>query len=448
MNVIFMKTRRAILLIIALLGSNLETQSQPNVSRPEVGKPMKAFAFKNVRNYKRGQARLEDFKGKWLFLEMWTATCRACIAAFPKSQKFQDEFSGRIEFFLVGLNTVRHNKGIEKVYDNAVKNTQFRIPTAFDSLVFTAWNVSAVPTIFIVDPQGTLRFITSGYDLTAEKIRDLIKGKEVSFLPLYEDVEHTEYNVVKTLGEDAVISCSVLSRWKGGEISSGYDIDLFARLPELWTSGWRIAGISVADLYKNAFFGTPNWMWYDSALYGKVWANPVLELRDTSAFCNVYGSGIIKGLYSYTLKLPDSRINREMIMRELQRSLDLAFGYNVSLESREMPVWRLTARPGTGSKLRTRGGARFLSNGTTRAGFTVRNYDMPEFASLASCNLPNKEQLAFLDETGIEGNIDITLDTDMTCLECVRKELQKYGMDLVKGKKEMKVLVIRDNDKP
>jgi len=217
-----MKTHQAILLLIFLLGNNLETQSQPIVSKPEVGKPMKAFTFNNVRNYKKSQVCLEDFKGKWLFLEMWTATCRACIAAFPKSQKFQDEFSGRIEFFLVGLNTVRHNKGIEKVYDNAVKNTQFRIPTAFDSLVFTAWDVSAVPTIFIVDPQGTLRFITNGYDLTAEKIRDLIKGKEVSFLPMYDDEEHAKYNVVQPLGGDNVISCSALSHWKEEEISSGY----------------------------------------------------------------------------------------------------------------------------------------------------------------------------------------------------------------------------------
>jgi len=206
--------------------------------------------------------------------------------------------------------------------------------------------------------------------------------------------------------------------------------------------------VSLADLYKNAFLGISYWMWYDSTLYGKVWANPVLELRDTSAFVIVLEPSNYKGLYNYTLKLPDAMISRERIMSELQRSLELVFGYKVSIEKREMPVWRLTAKPGTGFKLRTRGGARFLSKGTIRAGFTVRNYDMPEFIALASDNLPNKERLAFIDETGIEGNIDITLDTDMTCLECVRKELQKHGMDLVKGKKEMKVLVIRDNDKP
>jgi thiol-disulfide isomerase/thioredoxin len=436
-----MKTPQAILILIFLLGNNLEMRSQPIVSRPEVGKPMRAFAFKNVKNYKRGQARLEDFKGKWLFLEMWSATCKACIAAFPKSQKLQDEFRDHIEFFLVGQTGGRYNKGIEKVYENAVKNIQFRIPTAFDSVVFATWDVSSVPTIFIVDPQGILRFIT--YDLTTEKISDLIKGKEVSFLPLPQDVEHPEYNIVKTLGNE-LVSCSVLSRWNGEEIFGGYDIDLFARLPELWAPGWSIVGFGVDHLYKGAFFGRLSWSWYDSAFYGKVWARPVLELRDTSAFVRVYEPGHYKGLYNYTLKLPDAVISRERIMSELQRSLELVFGYKVSIEKREMPVWRLTAKPGTGFKLRTRGGARFLSKGTIRAGFTVRNYNMTEFTSLASCNLPNKEQLAFLDDTGIEWNIDITLDTDMTCLECVRKELQKYGMDLVKGKKEMKVLVIRD----
>jgi hypothetical protein len=183
---------------------------------------------------------------------------------------------------------------------------------------------------------------------------------------------------------------------------------------------------------------------YDSVFYGKIYARPILELRDTSDFLANYKVDNGKGIYNYSLKLPNSKVNRENIMGELQRSLDHAFGYKGIIERRSMPVWKLTARPGIAAKLRTHGGGQFISPGTTGAGFTVRNYDMSSFLVVASGGLPNTERLAFIDGTGIEGNIDITLDGDLLSLEGVRKALQKHGLDLMKDKKEMMVLVLKD----
>ena len=48
-----------------------------------------------------------------------------------------------------------------------------------------------------------------------------------------------------------------------------------------------------------------------------------------------------------------------------------------------------------------------------------------------------------LNETGIQGNIDITMDALLTDRNQVIRELRKNGLDLVKGTRVMKVLVIR-----
>jgi hypothetical protein len=59
-----------------------------------------------------------------------------------------------------------------------------------------------------------------------------------------------------------------------------------------------------------------------------------------------------------------------------------------------------------------------------------------------------RQALSFsIEEAGNKDNFDLTLDADMTDINDVRRALQLQGMDLVKGQKEMKVIVIRDSKK-
>ena len=56
----------------------------------------------------------------------------------------------------------------------------------------------------------------------------------------------------------------------------------------------------------------------------------------------------------------------------------------------------------------------------------------------------NDDTIPFFDETHFTNNIDITLDGDLTKFEEVRRVLQMNGLDIVKGTREMKALVIKD----
>src|SRR6267142_3982702 len=105
-NIITMKVFRIIFTSV-LTTTSLWTFGQSAVARPEIGKPMREFVFNNVRNYPKRSASLADFKGKWLFLDMWAASCKACILSFPKLQKLQDEFPKETRFLLVGSNDTR-----------------------------------------------------------------------------------------------------------------------------------------------------------------------------------------------------------------------------------------------------------------------------------------------------------------------------------------------------
>jgi hypothetical protein len=123
----------------------------------------------------------------------------------------------------------------------------------------------------------------------------------------------------------------------------------------------------------------------------------------------------------------------------MQRDLQTFFGYEAKVETRMCPYWKLIATDQAKIKLKTKGGPPFFK-GIVKASFTARNWD---FGNLIR-SIRDFNDGIFFDETGITGNVDISMDCIMTDLNDIRKSLQTNGLDLVPAEKPMKVLVISD----
>ena len=444
---VIMRNKKNIIFSFVSIAISITALTQA-VSQPKVGKPMPDFNLNNIRNYKVNQATLESFKGKWLFLDLWSYSCTACIASFPKVNELQKKFSNDVQFVLVGYNSQRYNKGIEKLYERVSTRFNLEVAAAFDSVLFERWDIASVPHIYIIDPEGVLRFITGGRDMTSEKIQQLIEGKEVSFYSKDIDLDRPDFDVAAITGKNKLLYSSTLTEWNGEKQNTGYPVDIFVKVPELWKEGWKVSMAPLFELYNYAYLGRGFWLPYDTLFYENVYAFPVLEVKDSSFFQFDYNFNVGKHTYNYCLKLPDAKINVDYIKTEMQRSLKSVFGYDISIENRQMPVWKLIANPGAKEKLQTKSKDKpFFSGGNSITGFTVKNYPVKRFLSLVTASLSNNERLAFVNETGITSNIDFTIDTDMTSYDSIRTVLQKNGLDLVKGEKEMKVIVIRDPKK-
>jgi hypothetical protein len=105
-----------------------------------------------------------------------------------------------------------------------------------------------------------------------------------------------------------------------------------------------------------------------------------------------------------------------------------------------MPYWKLVAMEGAGEKLRSKGKREFRGDGYTSVTYNNEPVSQTIFMLWAKHQL----EPPFIDETGIKFNIDLTIDGFLNDLNDVKKSLQKSGLDLTKGQKEMKVIVIRD----
>lgn len=79
--------------------------------------------------------------------------------------------------------------------------------------------------------------------------------------------------------------------------------------------------------------------------------------------------------------------------------------------------------------------------GNMMAKYTLRNSPIKAFLSMLSqCFGPAE---TYLDETDINGNIDITIDALLTRKDLYLQELHRNGLDVVLKEKPMQVVVVK-----
>jgi uncharacterized protein (TIGR03435 family) len=157
-----------------------------------------------------------------------------------------------------------------------------------------------------------------------------------------------------------------------------------------------------------------------------------------------------KNLYCYSMKVPSEKATATYMMQVMQSDLKNYFGYDVTIETRKMPYWRLIATEEARKNLITKGGPMIVSNnGRPWQENHFKNYPMNKlilaveyYSGVTRDDFPSHGPL--IDETGITSNIDIDLDWAKGDLDTVKKALQKNGLDLVPGMREMKCIVVRD----
>lgn len=439
------KTLQLLVLMVSLFLYTPAKSCQINIARPEVGKPIPDFRLSSVTHYKKTAASRDDFKGKWLFMDFWSVSCVTCVQSFKKVNSLHNKFNKELTWILVGITQGGSASAMPQFYEKVRAKQNLEMPSAYDSTLAREWKINAVPHIIIVDPQGVVRFITDGRDMTEQKVNDLLSGKPVTFFDINRaGTEHfNEERGLDNTGEGLICS-SKLTKWDGEKSSGGAPISKWINWPEkARRKGYNFAGVPLYWLYNHAYWGKTFWD-YDDPSYGKIYPAPILELKDSSVFQYDLNG---KGTYNYSLFLPSNAQSQMKVMDAMQQDLMRAFGYEVSIEVRDIPVWKLVAVPGAVDKLKTKGDYESASQGSMAMGFKVTNWPAEKLISLISFYLQEKFSqplIPFVDETGLKENFDLVLDADMTNIEDVRRALREKGLDLKRSFRNMQVLVIRD----
>lgn len=117
--------------------------------KAEIGAAAPALAAYDLQG---NQASLEQWKGKYVYLNFWASNCGGCLAEMPALEKLSKEFGDSI--VVVGINTDKDEMNIQALLDER----QVSFPNIRDQLSITQerYQVIGTPTSFLIDPQGKL----------------------------------------------------------------------------------------------------------------------------------------------------------------------------------------------------------------------------------------------------------------------------------------------------
>lgn len=107
----------------------------------------------------KARVRLEDHRGKVVLVDFWATWCEPCRQSFPAYQKLMDRSGGA--FIVLGISVDEEPTQIAQF----VSETGVRFPIAWDEgqVAAGAYAPPTMPTSFVIDENGIVRFVHTGY---------------------------------------------------------------------------------------------------------------------------------------------------------------------------------------------------------------------------------------------------------------------------------------------
>lgn len=430
--------------------------SQPSAGKMSfVNKKCPDFTFFEIDHYKKEQASLSDFKGKWLIIDFWSQYCSSCVNSMPKMSAIQQQFKDSIQIIMVGIygqTTTSNIRSTRDLFEKIKANKNLSLAVAYDTTFSKEMKVGGLPDILVIDPDGFIR--VRGRTINPELLKKIMSG---NFSEVQDRVIHFDeaqknapkYDPAKPFLTDGnggdspdFLYRSLISR--SDSFSAPYNSIISNGRVELLK-------LPLQRIYMYAFFRTQALV--DEKRYEKYYRNPILEVKDSSFF---YSEDKLEKSYSYSLIYPQKKINGEFnphviedddVLKIIQRDLEIAFPFKASIEVRMKPYYKLVADKDAIDKIRAKGKESTMTKPWGRyRGVVYTNVSISAIVGFfMGDSYGYNWKVPIIDNTGIREKIDIEI-IGFT-FEEQRKSLKKYGLDLVLDEKPTACLVIRDKDR-
>lgn len=132
-----------------------QMMEQANKAGKLNGQPAPSFTYEN---HKGGTSKLEDFRGKYVYIDVWATWCGPCRQQIPHLQKIEEEYHGKkIEFVSISIDEKKnYEKWRKMVDDQHMGGVQLIADNAWQSSFVQAFGINSIPRFLLIDPKGNV----------------------------------------------------------------------------------------------------------------------------------------------------------------------------------------------------------------------------------------------------------------------------------------------------
>jgi thiol-disulfide isomerase/thioredoxin len=109
---------------------------------------------------------LKDLRGKVVLIDYWATWCGPCKMSFPYLQKVYDKYRTDPRVAIFAINTWEREKGTEReaTVRKFLTENKYTFPVLYDDTSVEKYGVEGIPTKFMIDQKGVIRFKSVGFD--------------------------------------------------------------------------------------------------------------------------------------------------------------------------------------------------------------------------------------------------------------------------------------------
>jgi thiol-disulfide isomerase/thioredoxin len=406
----------------------VEAQSNKSIFPLKVGDTIPNITLENVINYKAKSVSLSEFKDKLLILDFWSTTCGSCIAMFPDELSLQKRYRDRLQIMLVDSKNTRDTKDRIDRFFKAYHPSYKELASVIEDTLLSQYFPHQAVGYYIWIRNNVVLAMTDDRDLTLKNIDTFLAGKKAGVTPITE----IPYDIEKPIFLDN----------NGGEapgylyrfILTSYKNGLHPSSKFIFDSNRLCKGLRFVNLPKGVLYATacPEFQNYDRN-------RVIFSISHPEDFSSDSISESWKQRNCFTYEATFPAVNQADALKTMRNDLEKVFQLHVDSVVRESFCFVITLE----KKIKVKSVTTSVQPFDPQSETFVRNYPLSQLVGY----LNSKSKLPFIDDSGYDGTIRMTLDYDDLSTGEILERLNKAGLMVTEEKRNLKFLVVSETTK-